>query len=96
MNILNNGRFGMAANLSGTMRIVIAKAVEHANSRIQFGDVIKNYGTIKEKLARMSLMHYVTENLAFMVSGNMDLGYSDYFLEAAISKVRKSSDLKTY
>ena len=27
MNILNNGRFGMAACLSGTMKSVIAKAV---------------------------------------------------------------------
>lgn len=27
MNILNNGRFGMAAALSGTMKAVIAKAV---------------------------------------------------------------------
>lgn len=27
MNILNNGRFGMAAALSGTMKNVIAKAV---------------------------------------------------------------------
>lgn len=27
MNILNNGRFGMAAALSGTMKALIAKAV---------------------------------------------------------------------
>lgn len=30
MNILNNGRFGMAAALSGTMKGVIAKAVSFA------------------------------------------------------------------
>lgn len=29
MNILNNGRFGMAAALSGTMKGVIAKAVSY-------------------------------------------------------------------
>ena len=29
MNILNNGRFGMAACLSGTMKAVIGKAVSH-------------------------------------------------------------------
>lgn len=32
MNILNNGRFGMAAALSGTMKGVIAKAVSGAAS----------------------------------------------------------------
>merc|ERR1712020_806964 len=30
MQILNNGRFGMAAALSGTMRAGIKKAVDHA------------------------------------------------------------------
>ena len=35
--ILNNGRFGMAAALSGTMRTGIKKAVEHATNRLQVG-----------------------------------------------------------
>ena len=34
MNILNNGRFGMAACLSGTMKSVIAKAVSLVNLSI--------------------------------------------------------------
>ena len=45
MQILNNGRFGMAAALSGTMRAGIKKAVEHATQRHQvltLGDYIKN------------------------------------------------------
>lgn len=88
MNILNNGRFGMAAGLAGTMRVVTRKAVEHANTRKQFGKIINNFGSIQEKLARMALMHYVTESLAFIVSGNMDSGSTDYHIEAAISKVR--------
>ncbi|CAB0002992.1 unnamed protein product [Nesidiocoris tenuis] len=87
MNILNNGRFGMAAALSGTMRTVTRKAVEHATSRIQFGRRIDSYGTIQEKLARMAMLHYVTESIAYCLSGNMDSGSVDYHLEAAISKV---------
>ncbi|KAJ9584882.1 hypothetical protein L9F63_020782 [Diploptera punctata] len=77
MNILNNGRFGMAACLAGTMRAVTRKAVEHATTRLQFG----------QKIARMSILQYVTESLAYMISGNMDSGCTDYHLEAAISKV---------
>lgn len=87
MNILNNGRFGMAAALSGTMRAVTRKAVEHATTRIQFGRRIDSYGTIQEKLARMAMLHYVTESIAYCLSGNMDSGSVDYHLEAAISKV---------
>merc|ERR1712001_744016 len=45
------------------------------------------YGAIQEKLARMSMTHYATESVAYMVSGLMDKGFQDYQLEAAISKV---------
>ncbi|XP_022162459.1 very long-chain specific acyl-CoA dehydrogenase, mitochondrial [Myzus persicae] len=86
MNILNNGRFGMAAALSGTMRSVTAKAVEHATTRVQFGKRLDSFGSIQEKLARMAMLHYVTESMAYMISGNMDSGSVDYHLEAAISK----------
>ncbi|XP_036405038.1 very long-chain specific acyl-CoA dehydrogenase, mitochondrial isoform X1 [Megalops cyprinoides] len=87
MNILNNGRFGMAAALAGTMKGVIAKAVDHAANRTQFGSKIHNYGAIQEKVARMAMMHYVTESMAYMVSGNMDSGASEFQIEAAISKI---------
>lgn len=87
MQILNNGRFGMAAALSGTMQHCIKKATEFATQRVQFGRTIDTYGTIQEKLARMSMLQYITQSLAYMVSGNMDKGSQDYHLEAAISKV---------
>jgi len=87
MNILNAGRFGMSAALSGTMKYAIKKAVDHANNRDQFGKLIVNYGTIQEKLARMAMLQYVTESMAYMLSANMDKGSKEYQLEAAISKV---------
>jgi len=87
MQILNNGRFGMGAALSGTMRSVIQKATDHATQRVQFGSRIDSYGTIQEKIARMSMIHYATESMAYMVAGTMDSGYDDYQLEAAISKI---------
>jgi len=87
MAILNNGRFGMGAALSGTMRSVIKKATDFATQRTQFGARIDSYGAIQEKIARMSMYHYATESMAYMVSGTMDSGYEDYQLEAAISKI---------
>ncbi|KAL1492704.1 hypothetical protein ABEB36_010920 [Hypothenemus hampei] len=86
MNILNNGRFGMAAALSGTMKTCVKKAIEFANQRKQFGQIITNFGGIQEKIARMAMLHYVTESMAYMISGNMDSGSQHYHLEAAISK----------
>ncbi|XP_059211017.1 very long-chain specific acyl-CoA dehydrogenase, mitochondrial [Centropristis striata] len=87
MNILNNGRFGMAAALSGTMKGVISKAVDHAANRTQFGSKIHTYGSIQEKMARMTMMHYVTESMGYMISANMDSGAAEFQIEAAISKI---------
>ncbi|XP_037968496.2 very long-chain specific acyl-CoA dehydrogenase, mitochondrial [Plutella xylostella] len=87
MNILNNGRFGMAAALAGTQRAAIRQAAEHAAARTQFKRKLMDFTAIRDKLAHMCMLQYVTESLAYMVSGNMDAGCSDYHLEAAISKV---------
>lgn len=90
MNILNSGRFGMGAALTGTMRACIAKATDFANNRLQFGNNLKNFGGIQEKLARMSMAHYSAESVAYMVSGIMDKGHLDFQLEAAVSKIYAS------
>ncbi|KAM9308958.1 LOW QUALITY PROTEIN: very long-chain specific acyl-CoA dehydrogenase, mitochondrial-like [Gastrophryne carolinensis] len=87
MNILNNGRFGMAAALSGTMKAMIRKAVDHATNRTQFGSKLHTFGNIQEKLARMAVLQYVTESMAYMISANMDSGAKDFQIEAAISKI---------
>ncbi|KAH8390669.1 hypothetical protein KR215_009668 [Drosophila sulfurigaster] len=90
VNILNNGRFGMGATLSGTMKKCIEIATNHANNRVQFGQKIKNFGTIQDKLAQMSILQYATESMAFMISQNMDSESQDYHLETAISKIYSS------
>ncbi|CAK1544331.1 unnamed protein product [Leptosia nina] len=87
MNILNNGRFGMAATLSGTQRVAIRQAAEHAATRTQFGKRLADFTSIQEKLARMAMLQYVTESMAYLISGTMDAGKQEYHLEAAISKV---------
>lgn len=90
MNILNNGRFGMAMTLAGTMRRCIQKATEHATQRTQFGKKLDTYGGIQEKIAKMATHHYATQSMGYMISGNMDKGSTDYHLEAAISKIFSS------
>lgn len=90
MNILNNGRFGMAACLSGTMKSCITAAAAHAGQRTQFGRRLESFGSIQEKIARMSMVQYVTESMAYMVSANMDQGSTEFQIEAAISKIYAS------
>ncbi|XP_068811029.1 very long-chain specific acyl-CoA dehydrogenase, mitochondrial isoform X5 [Struthio camelus] len=96
MNILNNGRFGMASALAGTMRGVIVKAADHAANRTQFGDKISNYGAIQEKIARMAMLHYVTEEAAWHVTDEVIqvLGGMGYMQEAGIEKIMR--DLRIF
>ena len=61
MNILNNGRFGMGACLTGTMRMLISKATDHANNRKQFVSNLREYQGIQQKIAKMNLLCYANE-----------------------------------
>jgi len=87
MEVLNNGRFGMAAALSGTQKQLIHRAADFAANRKQFTDKIQEYGAIQEKLARLSANHYATESIAYLVSQAMDAKATNYHLEAAIGKI---------
>ncbi|XP_044525431.1 very long-chain specific acyl-CoA dehydrogenase, mitochondrial-like [Gracilinanus agilis] len=86
-NILNSGRFAMVCALVGTIRKLIIKATNFAATRKQFGTTISNHGIIQKKLARMVMYHYVTESMAYMISGNLDRQVSDFHLEVAICKI---------
>ncbi|KAH7965118.1 hypothetical protein HPB49_003642 [Dermacentor silvarum] len=90
MQILNNGRFGMSAVLCGTMRAAITKSVTHATTRMQFGSRLAAFGNVQEKLASMAARLYTAESLTYLLSGNMDRGFTDYHLEAASTKVTAS------
>ncbi|XP_058822927.1 very long-chain specific acyl-CoA dehydrogenase, mitochondrial-like [Topomyia yanbarensis] len=87
VNILNAGRYGLCAMLTGTMRSCIEKAAEHVTTRVQFKRKLEEFENVQEKLAKMAMHHYVAQTLTYMVAGNMDRGSQDYHLEAAITKV---------
>lgn len=91
MEILNNGRFGMGAALTGAMKGLLAGAAEHASTRVQFGNrKIKEYGVIQSKLSGIAVRCYGAESLAYSLAANMDRGMTDYALEAAASKIYAS------
>ncbi|XP_011909038.1 PREDICTED: very long-chain specific acyl-CoA dehydrogenase, mitochondrial isoform X2 [Cercocebus atys] len=96
MHILNNGRFGMAAALAGTMRGIITKAVDYATNRIQFGEKIHNFGLIQEKLARMVMLQYVTEEAAWKVTDEciQIMGGMGFMKEPGVERVLR--DLRIF
>jgi len=87
MQVLNNGRMGLAAGCLGGCKRMIELAVERANERKAFGRQIGEFGMIKNKVARMMCETYALESMTYLTTGLIDAGVPDYSLESAICKV---------
>ena len=87
MSILNNGRTGLGGGAVGGMKACIALAAKQAVERKQFGQSVAKFGLIEKKIARMTVDCFAAESVVWMVAHYIDSGYSDYSIEAAISKV---------
>jgi alkylation response protein AidB-like acyl-CoA dehydrogenase len=93
MNILNNGRSGLAGGCIGGMKTLIALASSHATERHQFGQPIGSFGLVKQKIGFMVADCYATESIVQMVAALADREYEDYSVEAAITKIYASEAL---
>lgn len=71
-NVLNIGRLKLGASVVGPSKIAIAEAAKYANMREQFGRKISSFGMIKNKLADMSIMTYMSESLAYRTAAAID------------------------
>ncbi|HNP65520.1 MAG TPA: acyl-CoA dehydrogenase family protein [Woeseiaceae bacterium] len=87
MSILNNGRTGLGGGAIGGMKTCIALASKQALERKQFGQSISEFGLIKKKIANMTVDCFAAESAVWMVGHYIDSGFTDYSVEAAISKV---------
>lgn len=71
-NILNMGRYKLAANSVGNAKYALELATAYANDRKQFNTPIANFGLIKEKLAEMAIKIYVTESMVYRTGGLLE------------------------
>jgi len=71
-NILNLGRYKLAATSVGMAKFALEQAATYANDRKQFGTPIANFGLIKEKLAEMAIKIYVTESMVYRTGGLLE------------------------
>lgn len=93
MHILNSGRTGLGGGSVGAMKRLIELSTKQAKERRQFGQPISSYGLIKQKIGQMVIDCYATESVVNLVAGLIDQGYTEYAIEAAISKVFASEAL---
>lgn len=68
LNVLNIGRFKLAAACVGAARRALNLALGYARERVQFGKSIIEFGAIKEKVARMAALLYGVESAVYRVS----------------------------
>lgn len=68
LNVLNIGRFKLAAACVGAARRAFNLAVGYARERVQFGKPIVEFGAIKEKIAQMVARLYGVESAVYRVS----------------------------
>jgi alkylation response protein AidB-like acyl-CoA dehydrogenase len=71
-NVLNYGRFKLAAMSSGGARTTIAEAAKYAAARQQFAQPIASFGAIAGKLAEMSIRAYAVESALYRTAGLID------------------------
>ena len=71
-NILNIGRFKLAAGCLGAAKEAIALSAGYANVRHQFGKPIASFPLIRKKLAEMNIRTYALESMVYRTAGLMD------------------------
>jgi alkylation response protein AidB-like acyl-CoA dehydrogenase len=76
-NILNIGRFKLAAGCLGGSKEAIAISAKYANERTQFGKAIASFPLIGKKLAEMNIRTYVLESMVYRTAGLIDAGLND-------------------
>ena len=68
-NILNMGRYKLAANAVGNSKFALRLAAGYANERMQFNVPIGRFGLIGEKLAEMAVRCYAAESMVYRTGG---------------------------
>lgn len=71
-NVLNVGRFKLAACVTGAAKQVSLVGVKYANERKQFNQPISAFGAIQEKIADMTADTFAAESLVYRLAGLLD------------------------
>jgi alkylation response protein AidB-like acyl-CoA dehydrogenase len=74
-NILNVGRFKLAAAASGSAQLALEVSVKYAGERQQFGTPLSSFGAIQTKLAEVATQSYLAESVVYRTAGLMEEGF---------------------
>jgi len=95
-NILNIGRFKLAAGCVGGMKEAIALSASYANQRKQFGQAISSFPLVASKLAEMNTLAFVAESMAYRTAGLIDESLAGADPEGPDGGVRAAKAIAEY
>src|SRR5712671_5562648 len=87
LTVLDFGRTTFGACCTGAAKTCLEMAIQHANTRRQFGKTLGEFELIKKKIARMAAGVYALEAMTTVTASLIDRGLEDYMLETAMLKV---------
>src|SRR6185436_1837068 len=87
LTVLDFGRTTFGACCTGLAKTCLRLAVQHANTRRQFGRALGEFELVKKKIARMAAGAYSIEAMTTVTASLIDRGLEDYMLETAMLKV---------
>ncbi|WP_434511170.1 acyl-CoA dehydrogenase family protein [Desulfitobacterium sp. AusDCA] len=76
-NILNVGRFKLAAAALGSSELALELSLKYASERRQFKTSLNRFGAIQAKLAEIAARTYLAESVVYRTAGLMEEGFRD-------------------
>jgi acyl-CoA dehydrogenase family protein 9 len=93
VEVLNEGRLGLAAGCIGGAKALMKEALQFAKTRKAFGRPIAEFEMIQSKFAWMAIHTYVMESMVYLTAAIADRKTEDFALESAACKVYCSERL---
>ncbi|HEY1600864.1 MAG TPA: acyl-CoA dehydrogenase family protein [Pirellulales bacterium] len=87
LTVLDFGRTTFGASCTGAAKFCLARATQHANQRVQFGETLASFELVKDKLAYMAAGAFAMESVTYQTAALIDAGEDDYMIETAMLKV---------
>jgi butyryl-CoA dehydrogenase len=95
-NILNIGRFKLAAGCTGGAKLALRRAVEYGKGRTAFGRPVTDFGLVRHKIGEMAIRIYAAESMVYRTAAMIDRNLSDVDLRdtAAVLKRIEEYDVE--
>jgi alkylation response protein AidB-like acyl-CoA dehydrogenase len=95
-NILNIGRFKLAAGCVGGAKLALRAAVAYGTGRTAFGRPVTDFGLVRHKIGEMAIRLYAAESMVYRTAGMIDRNLADVDLRdtAAVLKRIEEYDVE--